>query len=300
MVASIATRPLATMIATRIGPRSERKPTSLRPLLLGTRSILVHVTLALLALLIVVLGVLLFRAVTRERRDYARFKRLRSTMLRRRVFRRWAIESWLILGGLAGVVLLAAHPFVPPALESARRWGPLAAIPYGTDGAAAVVAGFAVGVVLVMVVPILLLRRQVDEVPAIGDIRALLPRNRGELPYGATLGLTAGIVEELLFRLALPALLFGVLKGFPGVGIPDAGALSFGIAALLFGALHLYQGPLGVLFAFILGLLFTLLYLVTGSILAPIALHVLIDLRSLVLIPIALGGAWKLGDTLAR
>ena len=99
--------------------------------------------------------------------------------------------------------------------------------------------------------------------PAIGDIRAILPRNRGELPYGAALGLTAGIVEELLFRLALPALLFGVLQGIPG-----AGALAFGIAALLFGALHLYQGPLGILFAFILGLLFTVLYLVTGSILA--------------------------------
>ncbi len=253
-----------------------------------------HVTLALLALLIVVLAVLLLRAVTRERRDYARFKRLRSTMLRRKVFRRWAIESWVILGGLAGVVLLAAHLFVPPVLDDTRAWGPLAAVPYGSSGVAAAVGGFAVGAVLVMVVPILLLRRQVDEVPAIGDIRALLPRNRGELPYGAVLGATAGIVEELLFRLALPALLFGVLQGLPDLGIPDAGALSFGIAALLFGALHLYQGPLGVLFAFILGLLFTLLYLVTGSILAPIALHALIDLRSLVLIPIVLGGAWSL------
>ena len=76
-------------------------------------------------------------------------------------------------------------------------------------------------------------------------------------------------MEELLFRLALPALLFGVLGGIPG-----AGPLAFGIAALLFGALHLYQGPLGILFAFILGLLFTALYIVTGSILAPIALHV--------------------------
>lgn len=246
-------------------------------------------TLALLALLIVVLAVLLFRAVTRERRDYARFKRLRSTMLRRKVFRRWAIESWVILGGLAAVVLLAAHPFVLPALDAVRAWGPLAAIPYDSDTVRGIVVGFGVGVILVMVVPIILLRRQrLDEVPAIGDIRALLPRNRGELPYGAALGLTAGIVEELLFRLALPALLFGVLQGVPG-----AGALAFGIAALVFGALHIYQGPLGILFAFILGLLFTLLYVVTGSILVPIVLHALIDLRSFILIPIALGGAWN-------
>ena len=245
-----------------------------------------HVTLALLALLLVVIAQLIWRAVTRERRDYARFKRLRSTVLRRKVFRRWIIESWLMLGGLAAIVLLAAGPYVTPVLRDAREWGPLAAIPYDSETLAGILTGLAVATVLVLVVPILLLRRRLDEVPAIGDIRAILPRNRGELPYGAALGLTAGIVEELLFRLALPALLFGVL---------GSGPLAFGIAALLFGALHLYQGPLGILFAFVLGLLFTLLYLVTGSIIAPIALHALVDLRSLVLIPVALGGAWGLG-----
>jgi membrane protease YdiL (CAAX protease family) len=253
----------------------------------------VHVTLALLALLLVVLAQLIWRAVTRERRDYARFKRLRSTALRRKVFRRWIVESWLMLGGLATIVLLAAGSFVAPALADARTWGPFALIPYDSEEVTGFLIGLAIAVLLAMVVPVLLLRRRLDEVPAIGDIRAILPRNRGELPYGAGLGLTAGIVEELLFRLALPALLFGVLGGvLPGE--PGAGPLAFLLAAVLFGALHLYQGPVGILFAFILGLLFTALYIVTGSILAPIALHVLIDLRSLVLIPIALGGAWDL------
>jgi uncharacterized protein len=251
----------------------------------------VHVTLALLALLLVVIAQLVWRAVTRERRDYARFKRLRSTVLRRKVFRRWIIESWLMLGGLAAIVLLAASPFVAPALAGARDWGPFALIPYDSEQVTGFLIGLAVATILAMVLPILLLRRRLDEVPAIGDIRAILPRNRGELPYGAVLGLTAGIVEELLFRLALPALLFGVLQGVSG-----AGPLSFVLAALLFGALHLYQGPLGILFAFILGLLFTALYLVTGSILAPIALHALVDLRSLVLIPIAIGGAWAVDE----
>jgi membrane protease YdiL (CAAX protease family) len=190
-----------------------------------------------------------------------------------------------MLGGLAAVVLLAATPYVPRALDDTRSWGPLAGIPYGSGELAGILIGFGIAAILVMIVPVLLLRRRVEEVPAIGDIRALLPRNRGELPYGAALGLTAGIVEEVLFRLALPALLFGVL---------GSGPLAFGIAALVFGALHLYQGPLGILFAFVLGLLFTALYLLTGSILAPIALHALVDLRSLVLIPIALGGAWGL------
>ncbi len=248
-----------------------------------------HVDLPLLALLILVLAVLLWRAVMRERRDNVRFKRLRSTKLRRKVFGRWILDSWLVLGGLAGVVLIAATPLVPLVLQDARQWGPLGAIPYRSEVTAGILAGFWIGVILVLVVPILLLRRRLDEVAAIGDIRAILPRNRGELPYGAGLGLTAGIVEELLFRLALPALLFGVLQGVPG-----AGALSFGIAALVFGVLHLYQGPLGILFSFILGLLFTVLYLVSGSIIAPIVLHAVVDLRSLILIPMALGGAWSI------
>jgi len=275
----MAIRPVATMMARRIGPRSDRKPTAV-----VTRYILVHVTLALLALLIVTLVVLVWRAVTRDRRDYARFKRLRSTTLRRQVFGRWILESMLVLGGLAGALLLAAWPFVPLALRDVRSWGPLSDVPYGTDTATLILVGFAVVVLIAMVLPILLLRTKLDEIPAIGDIKSLLPRNRGELPYGAGLALTAGVVEELLFRLALPAAIFGVT---------GSGPIAFGVAAVVFGMLHIYQGPPGILFAFLLGLVFTALYLLTGNILVPIVLHALIDLRSLVLIPVVLGGAWR-------
>jgi hypothetical protein len=68
------------------------------------------VTLALLALLLVTLTVLVWRAVTRDRRDYARFKRLRSTTLRRKVFARWILESSLVLGPLACDVQRSAVP----------------------------------------------------------------------------------------------------------------------------------------------------------------------------------------------
>jgi membrane protease YdiL (CAAX protease family) len=240
------------------------------------------VQLALVALLLVVLALLLWRAVTRERRDYARFKKLRSTKLRQQVFRRWLIESLLVLGGLSGIVLLAAWPYVSWALRDARHWGPIDVIDDTLAGG--LVVGVVVGALLLMIVPIRALRGRVDDIPAVGDIRAMLPRNRAELPYGAGLALTAGVVEELLFRLALPALLFGIFGN---------GALAFGLAALLFGLLHLYQGPLGMLFATVLGVVFTLLYVLSGSILVPIVLHAIVDLRSLVLIPIALGGAWK-------
>ncbi|MGV3712656.1 CPBP family intramembrane glutamic endopeptidase, partial [Pseudolysinimonas sp.] len=67
--------------------------------------------------------------------------------------------------------------------------------------------------------------------------------------------------------------------------------IAFGAAAVVFALLHVYQGVVGILFSGLLGLIFTYLYLVTGSILVPIVLHALIDLRSMVLIPIVLGSA---------
>jgi membrane protease YdiL (CAAX protease family) len=57
--------------------------------------------------------------------------------------------------------------------------------------------------------------------------------------------------------------------------------------------LHLYQGPLGILFAALLGVVFAALYVLTGSIAAPIVLHALVDLRTLVLIPVVVGGVWR-------
>lgn len=237
--------------------------------------------LALLALLLVIIALLVMRAVTRERREYGRFKRLRTTAARQKVYRKWLVESFLMFGGLTAAVLLAASQYVQPALVDARSWPPLAwliALLSGDVGlwvAAALIVLFAVG----MLLPLLLLRGELDEIPTIGDIRALLPRSKPELGYGAALSVNAGVFEELLFRLGLPALIFGIVGD---------GVAAFGLAALLFGILHLYQGPVGVLASALLGLVFSLIYLVTGSILVVIVVHVLVDLRSLLLIPMVM------------
>ena len=239
-----------------------------------------------LALLGVVVVVLVWRAVARERRDYARFKRMRSTVARQKVYRRWVIEAALSLGGLSLATIVGAWASIPAVLAEAQRWEPLAAVrsflgePYGLP----VAIGIAVVLLAGLVLPLLLMRESIDEAPAVGDIRALLPRGRGELRYGAALSLSAGVFEELLFRLGLPALAFAVTG--------DAFVAFLG-ATLLFGLLHVYQGPLGILFSTVLGAVFALLYLATGSIVVPIVLHALIDLRSMVLIPIALGKAWE-------
>lgn len=249
------------------------------------------VRLALLALLLVVLGLLAWRAATRSRDTYRRFKRLTSTRARSKVYGRWLLEASLVMGGLGAAVLLAAFPFVPRVLAGTQNWAPIAAVRDFLGTPAGVVASVVAVVVVAaaLIAPVLLLRRSVgdggvDAIPAVGDIRALLPRVRGELKFGLGLGLSAGVFEELLFRLGIPALLFGII---------GLGPLSFAIAAVAFGMLHLYQGPLGILFAALLGLVFAAMYVLTGSIAAPIVLHALVDLRSLVLIPVVVGGAWR-------
>lgn len=243
--------------------------------------------LQLLALLLVIVVLLVWRAVTRERREYAQFKRMRATASRQKVMRRWLVESVLVFGGLSAAVLLAAWAYVPMALRDAQAWLPIAASRaffFDTSLGRGFVIGAGIAAVVVLVLPVLLLRRsEASDVPKLGDIGALLPRTRGELPYGAGLSVSAGVFEELMFRLALPALLFG---------IGASGPLAFVLATVLFGVLHLYQKWVGVLTSMVLGALFTYLYLVSGTILLPIALHVLIDLRALVLLPLVLGRVW--------
>jgi len=242
------------------------------------------VNLQLLALLLVVVALLAWRAATRERREYAQFKRMRATASRQKVMRRWLIESVLVFSGLSAAILLATWNEVPAVLRDAQLWEPIAvsrAFLLDTPLGRVIAIGATIAVLLALVLPVLLLRKvDPDDVPKLGDIGALLPRTRGELPYGAGLAVSAGVLEELMFRLALPALLYGIW--------PD-GPLAFGLAALLFGALHLYQKWVGMLAATVLGLVFAYLYVVTGSILAPIVLHLLIDLRSLVLLPLVVG-----------
>jgi membrane protease YdiL (CAAX protease family) len=241
-----------------------------------------RVDVAALALLGVVVGVLLWRALTRERREYARFKRLRSTVARQKVYRRWVIEGALALGGLSLATIVGAWTQLPQLLSTAQEWAPIAATRAFLAGDAGIPVAIIVAVLVLagLVLPVVFLRHSLDEAPAIGDIRALLPRTRGELPYGAALSVSAGVFEELLFRLGLPALIFAVTG--------DALAAFLG-ATLLFGVLHLYQGALGIVFSTVLGAVFVLLYLVTGSIVVPIVLHTIIDLRSMVLIPLTLG-----------
>lgn len=239
-----------------------------------TRPLLWLAIAGLIALLVV-------RTVTKDRKEYQRFKRYRTTARRQSMFRKWLRDSVVTFGGLSLVLLLLAGRYVAPLLQELTTWPVVRDIrgfvihqPGVTWG---IIAGLVIGFVALTAVGVSAARKE-DGVPMIGDIAAMLPRNRQELRLGALLSVNAGIVEELMFRLALPAVIYGASG--------SAVAAVVG-SILLFGGLHLYQGVVGVVSTTIVGTLMMLIYVVSGTIVVPIVLHALFDLRSLVLIPMA-------------
>ena len=243
------------------------------------------------AVLIALLAFMTFNAVRKNRRDYSTFKRQRSSKRRRKTFRKWLRQSFLNFGGAAVVVLLLSWQFIGPFQQAVDAWPWVKGARQifsdsGWIGPAIVVALIAL-LVVGGVLGIFAARSEISnasEVPSIGDVQALLPRNRAELKWGAALAINAGLVEELLFRLALPALIFGVT----GSAIAAVAA-----SILIFGFLHIYQGLPGIIGSVILGAAFMAIYLSTGSIVVAIVVHALFDLRSLVLIPVVVFGVHK-------
>jgi hypothetical protein len=203
----------------------------------------------------------------------------RDSAARRSFYRRLLVLEW----GLAviAVVVWSAAPDVGPAgvgLVWPRSWpGP--------------VTGVAVLLVLVFLLLSLramasgALRTAADRLPRRpGDGRhadpgvhstlALLPRTRGERRLFTVVGLTAGICEEWLYRGFFLAVVSALL------GAPPTPILVL-VAAAAFGLAHAYQGVAGIVTTAILGGVLAALYLDTGSLLVPVVLHVVIDLRFL-------------------
>ena len=252
-----------------------------------TRPILWIALAALLAVLVV-------RAIRKDRREYQRFKRYRTTVKRQAMMRKWLLESFLQFSGLSVILLLLAAGYVLPLLQELTQWPGIRDLRGFVLQDPGVVFGVSFGMLLAIVVltavGAIAARKDKEGVATIGDVAAMLPRNRQELVLGGLLSVNAGVVEELMFRLALPALVFGA------TGSALAAALG---SVLLFGALHVYQGVAGVIGSTVIGAIMMLLYAVSGTIAVPIIAHALFDLRSLVVIPVAVYGAHRVDGAMA-
>lgn len=241
---------------------------------------------------VLLLAGLAVNATVKDRREFARFSRLRSSKKRRRILGKWLRQSFLIFGGSSAVTLFLSWQYVPLVLADINDWTLIVGARGIFDAnpvlSWSILIGLVVALVTFAVWAIIAARSETDEIPAVGDIQAMLPRNRAELPYGAALSINAGIVEELLFRLAMPAMVFA----FTGNAL-----VAVLVSVLVFGLLHAYQGPVGVFASAVMGAIFMAIYIGTGSIAVAIIVHALFDLRSLVLIPIVINRVHLVGPT---
>ncbi len=100
------------------------------------------------------------------------------------------------------------------------------------------------------------------------QLEALLPLNQQQLNWFYGLSITAGIVEEILWR--------GFLLWYLSHWLSEWGAAAAAIAVFGFG--HIYQGWNGVLRTGLAGAAFMGLYLLSGSLWIPMLVHALADM----------------------
>ncbi|MBB5136784.1 membrane protease YdiL (CAAX protease family) [Thermocatellispora tengchongensis] len=203
------------------------------------------------------------------RRSYARLlrERDRDPNALTRAYA-WYLAEWWTLAA-AALLVVVLSPGIGPAAAGL-------ALPADLSTTAGMLTGFAV-----VAVPLALVARRMARagvaLPGQAAYRALLPRTPAERRLALAVAVTAGICEEIVYRGLLIALGTRLL----GLPVPVAAALALAV----FVAGHLYQGWRGMALVTLLGFSFTVLYLQTGSLLLPIVLHILADVRGLLLVP---------------
>jgi membrane protease YdiL (CAAX protease family) len=203
--------------------------------------------------------------------DHYEFKRLKATTdpaAKVRFYRKIFVAQWL----LSGVVLLAVGRSIFEAPEKFAWMGPLWSKTIG--------GGLAIGLGLGLLAPFMVVRSEQGRAAvrkAFGKLGFFVPTQAGQFGWFGAICVTAGVCEEWIFRGFLFRY-FGQTPWHWGL------AAAFVLSAVLFGVNHFYQGWKGIISTGLMGAGFGLLYLWTGSLLGPMIVHALVDLRGLALL----------------
>ena len=101
----------------------------------------------------------------------------------------------------------------------------------------------------------------------------IMPRNAKETMFFAALACTAGISEEFLYR---GFAFMAFIRMSVNYGPPNTAAAI--LSSAWFSLAHLYQGRRGLITTFVVGMIFSLMRVWTGSLIPAIAAHIGIDL----------------------
>lgn len=201
------------------------------------------------------------------RRLYGSLARRRDTEPRALVgYFTFVLVFWWVLAALAGVVLLLSPAMAAADLGIAAPESPVTT---------AVVIALVVAISVMSGRKMRALAEGGRNVPGLASIQAMLPRTTQERRLAIAVAVTDGICAELVYRGLLIAFAVGVLD----LNLYVAAALS----ALVYAIAGLYQGRSGVIAFGLVGALFAGLYVSTGSLLLPIAVHIALSVRDLTL-----------------
>ena len=102
----------------------------------------------------------------------------------------------------------------------------------------------------------------------LGKLEFIFPRTESELSRFTAVSITAGIVEETIWRGFMIWYLSQLMPVWAAAVVSTVG----------FGLAHAYQGASNVPKVILVGAAFTLLYLLTGSLWLPMVLHAVFDI----------------------
>ena len=180
--------------------------------------------------------------------------------------------AWLWIGSVVACLVLGLHSVLTIHCDAGEAsWLPGSGFITGFMGAA-LVALFA------PIVAVMRSEKAHERVAkSLEKLNFILPKSVEERRWFVLVAITAGVCEEVLYR----GFLIHYFRELP-VSIGLIGALI--LSSCVFGFAHLYQGAVGIVQTTILGAIFGFIFIVTGSLLLPMMLHALIDLRILLIL----------------
>ncbi|MDH3350318.1 MAG: CPBP family intramembrane metalloprotease [Gammaproteobacteria bacterium] len=178
-----------------------------------------------------------------------------------RLYRQDLILEWVALGVLAIAWYLLGRP--------------VAALGFVAPGG----TGFWIGAgVLVLVTAYLITQwrstasmsdeQKAKHKESFGNLVHFMPQTDRDYRHFVGLSITAGIVEEILYR--------GFVFWYLLMLMPVWAAII--VSAVVFGLAHSYQGAAGVARVTLVGIAFGIFYVVTGSIWLPMLAHAVLDI----------------------
>ncbi|MEK4030080.1 CPBP family intramembrane glutamic endopeptidase [Pseudobacillus sp. FSL P4-0506] len=191
-------------------------------------------------------------------------KEKKDTLSRVRFFKFVIYSEWTIVAAILLMIVMTKITFKDMGITLPQQ-------PHSE--ALGMIFGFLAGLFILLFVLMKIPAYQQRLNKQTADIDYLLPTTKQERRLSIFVAITAGVCEEIIYR----GFVIHYLSSLP-IDIQPMYIII--ISAVIFGFGHIYQGWKGLLLTGFIGFIFARTYLATGSLLFPILLHIVIDMRS--------------------